>query len=98
MARIDTLMESLTLDMVKKRQETTDEIISRAFEKHFGFPISEVDLSTVTYCFYPHSTLAEFRYNGEVFLLMDSSTDFKTRYNPKEKTHEVTQGVLYKEI
>jgi hypothetical protein len=84
--------------MIKKHQETSDEIISKAFEKHFGFPISEVDLSEVTYSFLPQTTLAEFKYNGEVFLLMDSSTDFKTGYNSEKKAYEVTQEILYKEL
>ena len=98
MAQVDTILEGFILDMAKKHQETTDGIITEAFGKHFGFPITQVDLSQVTFCFLPHSTIAEFVYQGEVFLYMDSSTNFKTRYNPQRKTHEVTQDVLYKEV
>ena len=80
---IDILHETIS-DAVKKHIDEQEKIIRQAFERHFGFPIEQADKSKLYRDTEFGSTIEQYRYNEETFLLWDNSL-----------VPEVTSGVNY---
>ena len=80
---IDILHETIS-DAVKKHIDEQEKIIRQAFERHFGFPIEQADKSKLYRATEFGSTIEQYRYNEETFLLWDNSL-----------VPEVTSGVNY---
>ena len=68
------MLRDITNDIVRQRREEQERIIKQAFQKHFHFPFEEVeDMSSFERIIRSNSTVQEFRYKGEGFLLWDES-------------------------
>lgn len=80
---IDIFHETIS-DAVKKHIDEQEKIIRQAFERHFGFPIEKADKSKLDRVAEFGSTIEQYRYNEETFLLWDNNL-----------VPEVTSGVNY---
>ena len=78
------LLSRIILDLVKKRNDEQEKIIKQAFELHFGFPIEKADKSKLYRATVFGSTIEQYRYKEETFLLWDNSL-----------VPEVTNGVNF---
>lgn len=68
------MIKDIINDIVKQRQEAQEEIIKKAFQHHFGFPIDKVlHEGNFSREIMFKSTVQRFCYNGECFLLWDES-------------------------
>ena len=75
--------QEVIFDAVKKQMDEQEKIIRQAFERHFGFPIEKADKSKLDRATVLGSTVEQYRYNEETFLLWDNNSP------------EVTSGVNY---
>ena len=80
---LDIFHETIS-DAVKKHIDEQEKIIRQAFERHFGFPIGKADKSKFDRLTEFGSTIEQYRYNEETFLLWDNSL-----------APEVTSGVNF---
>lgn len=78
------LLSRIILDLVKKHNDEQEKIIKQAFERHFGIPIEKADKSKLDRATVFGSTIEQYRYNKETFLLWDNSLE-----------PEVTNGVNF---
>lgn len=78
------LLSRIILDLVKKHNDEQEKIIRQAFERHFGFPIEKADKSKLDRAAEFGSTIEQYRYKKETFLLWDNSLE-----------PEVTNGVNF---
>ena len=76
--------QEVIFDAVKKQMDEQENIIRQAFEQHFGFPIEQADKSKLDRARVFGSSVEQFRYNEETFLLWDNSLE-----------PEVTNGVNF---
>ena len=76
--------QEVIFDAVKKHNDEQEKILRQAFERHFGFPIEKADKSKLDRVTVFGTTVEQYRYNEETFLLCDHSL-----------VPEVTSGVNY---
>lgn len=76
--------QEVIFDAVKKQMDEKENIIRQAFELHFGFPIEKADKSKLYRATVFGSTIEQYRYKEETFLLWDNSL-----------VPEVTNGVKF---
>ena len=78
------LLSRIILDLVKKRNDEQEKIIKQAFELHFGFPIEKADKSKLYRATVFGSTIEQYRYKEETFLLWDNSLEqFEIEKDPE---------------
>ena len=84
-------------EIVREHIAATEKIIMDAFEKHFGFQITQVadkeNLVRVVQEGVPEDV---YRYRGEAFLYMSHVRDIE--YNKTSNCHEVTVSLKYKMV
>ena len=81
-------------EMVERRIKEQDRIIKDSFQKHFGFPIIEVkDTENFSRESIVLSTIQEFKYRGETFLLIDLSEGVDVQ--SKNGNYEATMSIRY---
>lgn len=83
---LDRFQEIIS-DAVKKQCDEQETIIRQAFERHFGFPIEKADKSKLDRATVFGSTIEQYRYKEETFLLFDHSL-----------VPEVTSGVNFTNV
>lgn len=84
--------EDIISDLVRRMTKEQDATLCRAFEKHFGFPIAEVqDKENLECRITQGSPVKSFCYRGETFLYL---------YEPevKFKGTEASIDVKYREV
>ena len=68
-------IEETVSGVIKKMKKQTESIICGAFEKHFGFPLSEVkDKENLDRLVERENPIEAYRYRGEVFLYFAEGT------------------------
>lgn len=89
---IDFFMEN----MIREHQQGMRKVISQAFEKHFGFPITQVLPGSVEVRHYEGSPIVEYWYNDERFLEYNKDTQFDIKQ--EMDSYQVTATNYYKEV
>lgn len=89
--------EQVIDELVRRMNEQMEKIIRSAFEKHFGFPLSEVlggdGLERWTYVNFP---IVEFLYKGQVFLIVENPGDFTVER--VSNAYEARIEIKYREV
>lgn len=96
----DEMLSTSALFLSELRRQhnlSWDRVIEQAFEKHFGFPISEVrDQGSLELIRYKDSTIEDYRYRGEVFLQHEWPEDILVENDGT--CAKVTMTSRYKEV
>lgn len=71
--------QEILYNAVKKQLDEQEKILRQAFERHFGFPIEKADKSKLDRATVIGSSVEQFRYNQETFLLWDNTMDPEVR-------------------
>ena len=79
--------QEVIFDAVKKQMDEQEKILRQAFERHFGFPIEKADKSKLDRVAVFGTTVEQYRYKEETFLLWDHSLE-----------PEVTSGVNFTNV
>jgi len=84
-------------ELVREHLAATEKVIMDAFEKHFGFPITQVeDKENLARIVQEGNPEDVFRYRGEAFLYMSHVRDIE--YNKTSNCHEVKVSLSYKMV
>ena len=89
--------DGLIADLARQHVRSIDRVIEQAFEKHFGFPLSEVrEKGSLEVVHYQDSPIEDYRYRGEVFLQFERSENIVVENDGS--CAKVTMTSRYKEI
>ena len=84
-------------EIVREHVAATEKIIMDAVEKHFGFPITQVeDKENIVRVVQEGNHEDVYRYRGEAFLYMSHVRDIE--YNKTSNCHEVKVSLKYKMV
>jgi hypothetical protein len=84
-------------ELVREHLAATEKVIMDAFEKHFGFPIAQVeDKENLARIVQEGNPEDVYRYRGEAFLYMSHVRYIE--YNKTSNCHEVKVSLSYKMV
>lgn len=90
------MMDIFMENMIRSHQQDLWKVISQAFEKHFGFPISQIPPQTIEQRHYEGSPIVEYWFNDERFLEYNKNTQFDIKQG--KDSYQVTATNYYKEV
>ena len=92
-----SLYDTKFQELVREHIAATEKIIMDAFEKHFGFPITQVeDKENLERIVQEGNPEDAYRYRGETFLYMYHVRDIE--FNKTSNCHEVKVSLRYKMV